>query len=107
MQQLYYHDYLGRIAGHTTRAPQVGFELETNGFLCYAIANWDKTSLYTYCTLVKARIRKGPIFAIGILQVLPNGYMEFKFWLCDMRVYFLAPQRHQNWLTSASTFARR
>ena len=28
--QLYYHDCSGRIPGHTTRAPQVGFELETN-----------------------------------------------------------------------------
>ena len=37
--QLYYHDCSGRIPGHTTRAPQVGFELETNGFQFYAIAN--------------------------------------------------------------------
>ena len=43
--QLYYHDCSGRIPGHTTRAPPVGFELETNGFLFYAIANLDKTSL--------------------------------------------------------------
>ena len=28
--QLYYHDCSGRIPGHTTRAPQVGFERETN-----------------------------------------------------------------------------
>ena len=34
----------GRIPGHTTRAPQVGFELETDGFQFYAIANLDKTS---------------------------------------------------------------
>ena len=27
--------------------PQVGFELETNGFQFYAIANLDKTSLMT------------------------------------------------------------
>ena len=33
------------IPGHTTRAPPVGFELETNGFQFYAIANLDKTSL--------------------------------------------------------------
>ena len=26
------HDCSGRIPGHTTRAPLVGFELETNGF---------------------------------------------------------------------------
>ena len=41
----YYHDCSGRIPGHTTRAPQVGFELETNSFQFYAIANLDKTSL--------------------------------------------------------------
>ena len=43
-QQLYYHDCSGRISGHTTREPQVGFELETNGFQVYAITNLDKTS---------------------------------------------------------------
>ena len=43
--QLYYHDCSGRIPGHTTRAPPVGFEPETNGFQFYAIANLDKTSL--------------------------------------------------------------
>ena len=43
--QLYYHDCKGRISGYTTRAPQVGFELETNCFQFYAIANLDKTSL--------------------------------------------------------------
>ena len=42
-QQFYYHDCSGRIPGHTTRAPPVGFELETNGFQFYAIANLDKT----------------------------------------------------------------
>ena len=31
-----YHDCSGRIPGHTTRAPPVGFELETNGFRFYA-----------------------------------------------------------------------
>ena len=45
MPQPYYHDCAGRIPGHTTRAPPVGFELETNGFQLYAIANLDKTSL--------------------------------------------------------------
>ena len=30
----------------------VGFELETNGFQLYAIANLDKTSLLTFCTFV-------------------------------------------------------
>ena len=35
----------GRIPGHTTREPQVGFELETNSFQLHAIANLDKTSL--------------------------------------------------------------
>ena len=43
--QLYYHDCSGQIPGHTTRAPPVGFELETNCFQFYAIANLDKTSL--------------------------------------------------------------
>ena len=43
--QLYYHDCSGRIPGHTTRAPAVGFELETNSFQFFAIANLDKTSL--------------------------------------------------------------
>ena len=43
--QLYYHDCSGRISGHTTRAPPVGFKLETNGFQLYAIANLDKKSL--------------------------------------------------------------
>ena len=40
-----YHDCSGRISGHTTRAPPVGFKLETNGFQLYAIANLDKKSL--------------------------------------------------------------
>ena len=45
-QQLYYHDCSGRIPGHPTRAPLVGFELETNCLQFYAIANYlDKTSL--------------------------------------------------------------
>ena len=46
--QLYhdYHDCSGRIPGHTTRAPPVGFEPETNGFQFYAIANLDKTIFY-------------------------------------------------------------
>ena len=35
---------LGRIPGNTTRVPPVGFELETNCFQFYAIANLDKTS---------------------------------------------------------------
>ena len=50
--QLYYHDCSGRIPVHTTRAPPVGFELETNGFEFHAIANLDKTSLklYFHCT---------------------------------------------------------
>ena len=43
--QLYYHDCSRRIPGHTTRAPPVGFKLETNCFQFYAIANLDKTSL--------------------------------------------------------------
>ena len=34
---------MGRIPGHTTRAPPLGFELETNSFQFYAIANLDKT----------------------------------------------------------------
>ena len=40
------HDCSGRIPGHTTRAPLVGFELETNGFRVqfYAIPNLEKTS---------------------------------------------------------------
>ena len=45
-----YHDCSGRIPGHTTKAPQVGLELETNSFLFYAnnvIVNLDKTSLFT------------------------------------------------------------
>ena len=37
------HDCSGRIPGHTTREPPVGFELETNGFQFYDIANLDKT----------------------------------------------------------------
>ena len=41
----YYHYCLGRIPGHTTREPTVGFKLETNGFQFYAIANLDKTFL--------------------------------------------------------------
>ena len=43
--QLYYHNCLGRIPGHTTREPQVGFEQETNGFQFYAIANLDQRHL--------------------------------------------------------------
>ena len=43
-QQLYYHNCSGRIPGHTTREPQVGFKLETNCFQFYAITNLDKTS---------------------------------------------------------------
>ena len=48
MQQLYYHDCSGRIPGHTTREPLVGFKLETNCFHFYALANLDKTSLPKY-----------------------------------------------------------
>ena len=33
------------IPGHTTREPPVGFELATNCFQLYVIANFDKTSL--------------------------------------------------------------
>ena len=50
--QLYYHDSLGQIPGHTTREPQVGFELETNCFQFYAIANLDKTSLVGNMTVL-------------------------------------------------------
>ena len=39
------HDCSGRIPGHTSRAPPVGFELETNGFQFYGIANLDKTCI--------------------------------------------------------------
>ena len=44
-----YHDCSGRIPGHTRRALPVGprFELETNGFQFYAIADLDKTSQLT------------------------------------------------------------
>ena len=35
-----------KVPGHTTRAPQVGFELATNCIQLYAIANLDKTSLH-------------------------------------------------------------
>ena len=45
-RSFYYHDCSGRIPGHTTRAPPVGFEPETSGFQLYAIANLDKTSVY-------------------------------------------------------------
>ena len=34
-----------KFPGHTTRVPQVGVELATNGIQLYAIANLDKTSL--------------------------------------------------------------
>ena len=43
----------GRIPRHTTRAPPVGFELETNGIQFYAIANLDKTS-YLECSSPRA-----------------------------------------------------
>ena len=33
------------VPGHTTKAPQVGFELATKCIQFYAIANLDKTSL--------------------------------------------------------------
>ena len=46
--QLYYHDCSGRIPGHTTRAPPVGFVLETNGFQLYAIANFPSTISETH-----------------------------------------------------------
>ena len=39
--------FWNNVPGHTTRAPQVGFELATNGIQFYAIANLDKTSLCT------------------------------------------------------------
>ena len=45
--QLYYHDCSGRIPGHTTRAPPVGFELETNGFQFYAILIIGRTPAET------------------------------------------------------------
>ena len=34
------------VPGHTTSAPQVGFELATNGIQFSVIANLDKTSSY-------------------------------------------------------------
>ena len=37
--------FANRIPGHTTRAPQVGFELATNSIQFYVFANLDKTSL--------------------------------------------------------------
>ena len=49
---VYYHDCSGRFPGHTTRAQPVGFELETNGFQFYAIANLDKTSLIYPVTML-------------------------------------------------------
>ena len=47
--QLYYHDCSGRIPGHTTRAPPVGFELETNCFQYYVIANFESSTRH-HCT---------------------------------------------------------
>ena len=35
------------IPGHTTGEPKVGFELATNSFLFYGIANLYKTSLHS------------------------------------------------------------
>ena len=43
-QQLYHHDCWRQIPGYTTREPQQGFELETNSFQFYSIANLEKTS---------------------------------------------------------------
>ena len=37
------------IAGHITKAPQVGFKLATNCIQFYAVANFDKTSLMGEC----------------------------------------------------------
>ena len=42
----YHHKYFWtNVPGHTTREPQVGFELATNSIQLYAIAKLDKTSL--------------------------------------------------------------
>ena len=55
-QQLYYHHCSGRIPGHTTRAPPVGCELEINCFKIHAIANLDKTSLYSAYQVEKSSL---------------------------------------------------
>ena len=38
--------FRNNVPGHTTRAPQVGFEPGTNSIQFYAIANLDKTLLH-------------------------------------------------------------
>ena len=67
--QLYYHDCSGRITGHTTRAPPVGFELETNGFQFYAIGNLDNTSRYSpKRRFIQPAAREGVCLVPGTVQ---------------------------------------
>ena len=77
-QQLYYHDCSGRIPGHTTRVPQVGFELETNGFQFYAIATLDNTSNLLHATLLKRRpfilLFECSQYAMSCISLWPNHY---------------------------------
>ena len=59
--QLCYHDCSGRIPGHTTRAPPVGFGLETNGFQFYAIANTCASRYHGNSVLPQRSSRSPPI----------------------------------------------
>ena len=72
-KQLYYHDWSGRIPGHTTRAPPVGFELETNGVQLYAIANLDKTGF----RLGVPATHKPPVLSFTPSQPKHNALVYF------------------------------
>ena len=66
MPQLYYHDCSGRIRGHTTKTPPVGFQLETNAFQFYAIANLDRRP---YTVVVHSRLCLSVSIFLSLSQV--------------------------------------
>ena len=65
------------IAGHTTREPKAGFELETKGFQ-YVIANLDKTSL-SILGIVHGMINDPKIFIIGNVIDLYCCFDQYSF----------------------------
>ena len=64
------------VPGHTTREPQVGFELAPNGIQFDAIANLYKTSLYWMpCTVIEIRnlhTRADLLFSHKFMILLQN-----------------------------------
>ena len=83
--QLYYHDCSGsgRIPGHATRASSVGFELETNGFQLYAIADLptenakkkNNSFFFDKCLTLTLSQRSNtpPLFIFNLILFLPGN----------------------------------